>query len=115
ALALPGALPGALAVVALVAVELAVPQLLRVQALSELVHARFEAEGDVRGALRAALPLVTLAGGAALVAVAVWLRRPPLPEARPLERAAPGRGPRALALAVCALALVPGLLVPLTA
>ncbi len=115
ALALPGALPGALAVVALVAVELAVPQLLRVQALSELVHARFEAEGDVHGALRAALPLVTLGGGAALVALTAWLRRPPLPEARPLERPAPGPGARALASIVCTLALLPGLLGPLIA
>lgn len=105
------ALAGALGVLALALVELAVPQLLRVGVQAEEVL-RLQAEAQLGAALLAGLPLQLLA--AAAVAAALLLApRPPERAGEAALDPAPRAPAGLLSLAPLGVVLGPGLLLPL--
>lgn len=104
----------ALAVAALAAVELAVPQLLRVRALSEFVFAAFGENNQLGKAFLqaslATLPLLLLVAAAVTIVCLLPLRL--LNGDTPAEARAPTPLQTVLGLGLLALLLAPGLILP---
>lgn len=110
----PGLLLGASLVFVMTLIRFATPLLLRIDALPQLVHARFASFRDVPGAVRAMIPLLVLAATAG--ALVAWrLRDFELRDGgsgrpwRPLR----SRAARALVMIALLLLLLPPLWLPL--